>query len=69
MQINNKKIMIIGAGQMQVPAIKKCHELKLYTIVVDQDKNAPGFKYANKSLLISTHNNVNWLKKNFKTKA
>lgn len=55
MQNKQKIIMLLGAGQMQVPLIKKCKDLNLYTIVVDFDKNAPGFAYSDKNLIISTH--------------
>lgn len=49
-----QKIMILGAGEAQIPIIQKCIELNLFTIVVDFNKNAAGFKFANKRLLIST---------------
>ncbi len=55
MQNSKQKIMILGAGQMQVPVIKKCREMNLYSIAVDIDEHAPGFKYADKNLLVSTH--------------
>ena len=38
-----KKILIVGAGFLQVPLIKKAKECGLYTIAVDGDQNAPGF--------------------------
>ena len=41
-----KKILIVGAGFLQVPLIKKAKEWGLYTIAVDGDQNAPGFFYA-----------------------
>ena len=56
MQTKQKIIMILGAGQMQVPVIKKCNELGLFSISVDLDKNAPGFQFSDISLIISTHN-------------
>ena len=57
-----KAIMILGAGEAQIPLIQKSIELNLYTIVVDYDKNAPGFKFANKNILISTLDKKNILK-------
>lgn len=51
-----KKIMILGAGEMQVPIIKKSKAQGLYTIVADYDSKAPGFKYADVALKISTTN-------------
>jgi len=49
-----KKIMILGAGILQVPAIKKAKDMGLYVIAVDMDEDAIGFKYADKKLVIST---------------
>lgn len=49
-----KKLMILGAGEMQVPVIKKSKARGLYTIVTDYDSEAPGFKYADVALKIST---------------
>jgi len=40
---------------MQVPLIKKSKEKGLFTIVVDYDKEAPGFNFADKKYFISTH--------------
>ena len=63
-----KSIMILGAGEAQVPLIQKSIELNLYTIVVDYDKNAPGFEFANKIILISTLDKKNILKAAIKYK-
>lgn len=40
----NKRIMILGASILQLPAIKKAKELGLNVIVVDMNPNAIGFK-------------------------
>ncbi len=47
--------MILGAGPLQLPAIKKAKEMGLYVITVDRDMGAPGFLFADKSLEISTN--------------
>lgn len=52
----NKKIMIIGAGILQVPAIVKAKEMGIEVIAVDMDSEAPGFKYADVCSVISTIN-------------
>lgn len=39
-----KKIMILGAGILQLPAIKKAKNMGLEVIAVDMDPNAIGFK-------------------------
>lgn len=49
-----RKIMILGASILQLPAILKAKEMGIGVIAVDMDKNAIGFKYADLSLEIST---------------
>ena len=49
-----KKMMILGAGVLQVPAILKAKELGYQVIAVDYDINASGFGYADVCLYIST---------------
>ena len=52
--IKTKKVLILGASEIQIPIINKANSMGLFTIVVDQNLHAPGFKLANKSLQIST---------------
>lgn len=49
-----KKIMILGASILQLPAILKAKEMGLQVVAVDMDKNAIGFKYADICIEIST---------------
>lgn len=49
-----KKIMILGASILQLPAILKAKEMGIEVIAVDMDENAIGFKHADKCLVIST---------------
>lgn len=49
-----KRIMILGAGPLQVPAIRKAKELGLFVIAADRDPCAPGFRYADVRLPVST---------------
>lgn len=49
-----KKIMILGASALQVPAIKKAKELGYEVIAVDYDENAVGFLLADIKLVVST---------------
>ena len=49
-----KKLLILGAGQMQVPIIALAKQLGHTTIVADYDPNAPGFKFADVKSTIST---------------
>ncbi len=49
-----KSIIILGAGIMQVSAIKTAKELGLFVIATDKDKNAVGFEYCDLALAIDT---------------
>lgn len=49
-----KKMMILGAGALQVPAIRKAKELGYQVISVDYDENAVGFALADIKLAVST---------------
>lgn len=49
-----KKMMILGASALQVPAIKKAKELGYQVIAVDYDENAVGFAFADVKLVVST---------------
>lgn len=49
-----KKLLILGAGQMQVPIIAIAKEQGYFTIVADYDPKAPGFEYADVVSTIST---------------
>jgi len=50
----NKTILIIGAGLLQVPAISCANDLGLTTVVTDYNKDAPGMKIADYPIVIST---------------
>lgn len=50
----SKKMMILGASALQVPAIKKAKELGYEIILVDYDENAAGFPLADVKLVVST---------------
>ncbi|WP_082989552.1 ATP-grasp domain-containing protein [Christensenella intestinihominis] len=49
-----KKLMILGAGILQLPAILKAKEMGLEVIAVDQDKDAVGFLHADVKCVVST---------------
>ena len=52
--MKHKKLMILGASQLQLPAIIKAKEMGLYVIVLDINKNAVGVDYADEFYEIST---------------
>lgn len=45
-----KRLMILAAGILQIPVIKKAHEMGCYVIAVDGNPDACGFKYADKAI-------------------
>ncbi|PIC77128.1 lactate dehydrogenase [Sporosarcina sp. P19] len=58
-----KKILIIGAGTLQIPAIIEAKKMGLKVATFDFDKNAPGFELADEAYVISTIDIDNALKK------
>lgn len=50
-----KKILIIGAGIEQVPAIKIAKQMGYYVVTTDFNPSAPGMSFADKSFVISTN--------------
>ena len=49
-----QKLMILGASVLQLPAYLEAKKMGIYTIAVDYDINAVGFKYCDKSFVVST---------------
>ena len=49
-----KKILILGAGEMQIPVIQKVNEMGHESIALDYDEKAVGFEYAQKKYVISS---------------
>lgn len=49
-----KRLMIIGASILQLPAIQKAKEMGLYVAVADYDPNAIGIPYADEYYNVST---------------
>ena len=48
-----KKLLVIGAGFLQSFVIKKAKDMGYFTLAVDADPNAVGFKYADKYAVIN----------------
>lgn len=49
-----KKLLIIGASVLQLPAIKKAKEMGFYVGVIDYDPNAVGIEFADEYFNVST---------------
>jgi len=50
-----KTLLIISGGIEAVPGIQLAREMGLFVVVSDINQNAPGFKYANDHILVSTY--------------
>ena len=49
-----KRLLILGASILQLPAIKKAKQKGYYTIVADMNPNAIGVQYADEFHCVST---------------
>lgn len=56
-----KKIMILGAGQYQMPIITRAKEFGLYTVVISPQGDYPGFAIADKSYYLDVKDMENVL--------
>lgn len=62
MHLNKKKLLILGASEIQLPLILRAKKLGYYTIVADYNPNAVAFEYADVKLNISTNDTVSLIK-------
>ena len=53
--MDSQWVVCLGAGNSQLPLIKKSKLLGYKVIAIDRNKKAPGFKFADKKILESTH--------------
>lgn len=51
--MQQKKLLVLAAGILQVPVIKKAKEMGIYVIAADGDPNAVGLKYADKAIVVN----------------
>lgn len=48
-----KRLLVLAAGILQVPVIKKAKDMGIYVIAADGNKNAEGLKYADKAIVVN----------------
>ena len=48
-----KKLLVLAAGILQVPVIKKAKDMGIYVIAADGDANAVGLQYADKAVVVN----------------
>lgn len=63
MIFKKKTILILGAGQEQLPAYKLCKKNSAVIIGVDKNKHAPGLKYAKFKIITSIREDEDLIKK------
>lgn len=51
-----KRLLVLAAGILQVPIIKKAKEMGIYVIAADGDPNAEGLQYADKAVVADITN-------------
>lgn len=56
-----KKLLVLAAGILQVPIIKRAREMGYYVIAADGDPNACGLKYADKPIVANIVNEAEML--------
>lgn len=49
--MQQKRLLVLAAGILQVPIIKRAHEMGYYVIAADGDSNACGLQYADKAIV------------------
>lgn len=54
--MKQKRLLVLAAGLLQTPVIKKGKELGYYVIAADGDKNAVGLKFADKAICANITN-------------
>ena len=53
-----KRLLVLGAGAAQLGLLGSAREHGLFTIAVDRDPSAPGFRYADRRAIISAEDEV-----------
>ena len=48
-----KRLLVLAAGILQVPVIKKAKEMGIYVIAADGDSNAVGLEYADEAIVVN----------------
>lgn len=57
-----KRLLVLAAGILQVPVIKRAHEMGIYVIAADGNPYACGLKYADKAICANITNAADMLK-------
>jgi biotin carboxylase len=55
----DRRLLVLGAGPAQLGLLEAARERGLYTIAVDRDPSAPGFRFATRRAIVSTEDELN----------
>jgi biotin carboxylase len=55
----SRRLLVLGAGPAQLGLLEAARERGLYTIAVDRDPSAPGFRFATRRAIVSTEDELN----------
>jgi biotin carboxylase len=53
------RLLVLGAGPAQIGLLEAARERGLFTIAVDRDPSAPGFRFASRRAIVSTEDELN----------
>jgi formate-dependent phosphoribosylglycinamide formyltransferase (GAR transformylase) len=51
--LDNNVLLVLGAGTDQIPGLKKASEMGIYTIALDGNPHAEGFKYSSEQHIVN----------------
>lgn len=60
--MQQKRLLVLAAGILQIPVIRRAHEMGYYVIAADGDENACGLKYADKAICVNITSATDMLK-------
>lgn len=60
--MQQKRLLVLAAGILQIPVIRRAHEMGYYVIAADGDENACGLKYADKAICVNIASATDMLK-------
>jgi biotin carboxylase len=56
---DRRRLLVLGAGPAQIGLLQAAQARGLYTIAVDRDPSAPGFRHATRRAIVSTEDELN----------
>lgn len=54
----DRRLLVLGAGPAQLGLLETAHRLGMFTIAVDRDPAAPGFRFASRRAIVSTEDEL-----------